>query len=49
MDNYAYGPDARLNSWVILEKGNRIDPERLALIRQAAADDSANAGMCAIM
>ena len=36
------------NSWLILEKGNRVAPERLAAI-QAAKAQLADAGGCAIM
>ena len=36
------------NSWVILEKGNRVSPGRLAAIRQAAVDAQSGGG-CLVM
>ena len=48
LDEYGGGDEAEYNSWVILEKGNRIAPHRLAAI-QAAFADEANGSNCAIM
>ena len=36
------------NSWVILEKGNRVSPGRLAAIRQAAVEAQSGGG-CLVM
>ena len=36
------------NSWIILEKGNRISPERLAAVRAAAEAEASGPG-CSIM
>ena len=37
------------NAWIVLEKGNRIDPTRLGAIREAAAEASARHNICSIM
>ena len=41
------GSTLRPNSWVILEKGNRVDAERLFAIRELQAN--AGGAACAIM
>ena len=42
------GSTLQADAWVILEKGNRVEPERLAAIREVKRLESAGSG-CAIM